>query len=272
MKLLDYAPTPSAGPAAIAFYPTPSWLAAAIVERAQLRAGERVVEPTCGDGAILGQIPPDVAAFGVELDPALAAAARAATGREVIVGDVLDVALPPLDAAVGNPPFAQTFVEALLGRLHGALVDGGRIVAALGALVPDLGDGRPLCRAIRAGGRARTARRLRRPAAAAGFGDAAQGRRSAHRRDRVRAGNRGFARLSGAVSPGARAVADQRLGRAPASGRCARSASPPRSTRSCARSPGRGRPRRRTGARRFVRRCRRRSCGSRRRRIVPGVA
>jgi site-specific DNA-methyltransferase (adenine-specific) len=91
------------------------------------------LEPTCGDGAILGQIPADVEAFGVEIDPVLAAAARASTHRTIIVGDVLDLDLPTLDAVVGNPPFQQTFVEALFGKMHGALVEGGRMVLRLSA-------------------------------------------------------------------------------------------------------------------------------------------
>jgi hypothetical protein len=78
-------------------------------------------------------MPPDVDATGIEIDPVLAAAARASTGREIIVGDVLELDLPPLDAVVGNPPFQQIFVEQLFGRMHRALVDGGRMVLLLSA-------------------------------------------------------------------------------------------------------------------------------------------
>jgi len=119
---------------AIDYYPTPSWLAHALVARAALRSRETVLEPTCGDGAILAQIPANVRAIGIEVDPVLATAARSATGREIVVGDVLETALPvPLDAVIANPPFAQLFVERLFTRLHGALVDGGRMVMLLSA-------------------------------------------------------------------------------------------------------------------------------------------
>lgn len=119
---------------AVDFYPTPSWLAHALVERAALTADDRVLEPTCGDGAILAQIPADVPAWGIEIHPVLAAEARRTTGREIIVGDILEVALPDaLTAVVGNPPFQQTLVEAMFERMHGALVDGGRMVLLLSA-------------------------------------------------------------------------------------------------------------------------------------------
>jgi site-specific DNA-methyltransferase (adenine-specific) len=123
----------SIGPSAVDFYATPAWLANAMVERAALRAGEMVLEPTCGDGAILAQIPRDVQAFGVEIDPVLAARARAVTGRDVIVGDVLALELPSVNAVVANPPFQQAFVEQLFTKLHRALVDGGRMVFLLSA-------------------------------------------------------------------------------------------------------------------------------------------
>lgn len=64
---------------------TPAWLAEALVERhfSRLDAADLVLEPTCGAGAFLRAIPAHVPAIGVEIDPALAAAARA-TGREVL--------------------------------------------------------------------------------------------------------------------------------------------------------------------------------------------
>jgi site-specific DNA-methyltransferase (adenine-specific) len=122
----------TSGSAAVGFWRTPSWLADALVERAAPISGDVVCEPTCGDGAILAAVPADVQAFGIEIDPILAAEAVRVTGRTIIVGDALTVTLPAQPTLViGNPPFSQTFVERLLGRFHRELHEGGRMVLLL---------------------------------------------------------------------------------------------------------------------------------------------
>ena len=139
MMLFDSPSLPmrtDAGAAAIDFYPTPSWLAAAIVERylPDLGASDVVLEPTCGDGAFLRAIPPGVKAYGVEIDPVLAAAARQTSGRPVIAGDILTVELDEIPTAVvGNPPFSSSFLDGLLDRMHGLLVEGSRMALVLSA-------------------------------------------------------------------------------------------------------------------------------------------
>lgn len=113
---------------------TPAWAAEDIVEQAfgWLQPGMEVLEPTCGNGAFLCALPAHVNAVGCEIDPSQAAAAAAASGRHVSVGDVLqlpDAALAPsghLHALVGNPPFKSEFIAALLRRAHTLLVDGGQ--------------------------------------------------------------------------------------------------------------------------------------------------
>lgn len=107
---------------------TPRWVAEAIVERhfGHLDLCDLVCEPSCGRGAFLHAVPGDVNAFGVEIDPAMAAAARAATGREVITGDFLNVALPAgITHVVGNPPFDARVVHGFLRRAHEVLPEGG---------------------------------------------------------------------------------------------------------------------------------------------------
>lgn len=90
-------------------------------------AADVVVEPTCGDGRMLAAVPAHIPAFGYEIDPILAAHARARTGRAIAVGDFLEAVLPPrVTIAFGNPPFQSRFVDQMLDRLLGVMPDGGR--------------------------------------------------------------------------------------------------------------------------------------------------
>lgn len=134
-------PEPTAAPAragadAVDFIPTPGWFADAMVELALRDVGPNdvVLEPTCGDGAILRQIPPEIAAFGVELDAGLAQQARTTSGREVIVGDVLELDLPyPVTRVIGNPPYRVAWLNRFLTRYHRVLPEGGEITLLLPA-------------------------------------------------------------------------------------------------------------------------------------------
>ncbi|MEJ8837787.1 class I SAM-dependent methyltransferase [Ramlibacter sp. AN1133] len=109
---------------------TPAWAAEAIVEQkfSWLRAGHRVIEPSCGDGAFLCALPQEVEVLGVEIDAALATMAREAAGRRVIAGDFLTLPASELgtaDAIVGNPPFSSELVAAFLDRSVQLLKEGG---------------------------------------------------------------------------------------------------------------------------------------------------
>ena len=110
-------------------YMTPEWVAQELVAQffPELTMFDRVLEPSCGAGAFLSAIPAHVPALGVEIDPALAAMARAATGREVIVGDFAEVALPPVTAIVGNPPFSLSAVRRFMARALELLPNDGRV-------------------------------------------------------------------------------------------------------------------------------------------------
>lgn len=121
---------------ALGQYPTPAWAAAALVRAhlADLTVRDRVLEPTCGEGRFLQAIPAHVPALGVEIDPGKAAEARRLTGRSIITGDVLTVALPERPTViVGNPPFETRFIEQLLDRAHQLLVEGERVLLILPA-------------------------------------------------------------------------------------------------------------------------------------------
>ena len=114
-------------------YFTPAWAAERLVECFfdDLRAGDVVCEPSCGDGRFLQVFPEDLEAFGVEIDPVHAAAARRRTGREVITGDFRTAALPvadgEVDAVIGNPPYKMGIVDGMLDRAHRLLGPRGRI-------------------------------------------------------------------------------------------------------------------------------------------------
>lgn len=117
---------------------TPRWVCEAIVERhfADLNLGDTVIEPSCGDGRFLLALPEHVPAIGVELDPAVAARARANTGRQVICGDFRTVDIPgQATAIVGNPPFDARIIAGFLDRAHELLIEGGRCGLLLPAYV-----------------------------------------------------------------------------------------------------------------------------------------
>lgn len=108
---------------------TPEWAADRLVERhfADLDTRDCVLEPSAGRGAFLKAIPAGVPAIGVEIDPALAAEAEAATGRRVLVGDFRTIRLPVEPTViVGNPPFDADVVDGFLARARGLLPDNGR--------------------------------------------------------------------------------------------------------------------------------------------------
>lgn len=109
---------------------TPFWAAEALVADAIGQMGDiSVCDPSCGTGAFLSAIPDRCDAFGVEIDPELAPAASANSGREVLVGDFrkIDLAGRAIDAILGNPPFGMKRVEQFLDRSYELLPEDGLI-------------------------------------------------------------------------------------------------------------------------------------------------
>ncbi|MBW7932154.1 MAG: class I SAM-dependent methyltransferase [Gemmatimonadaceae bacterium] len=131
----DSAPLTSARRRELGFFPTPLYLAEAIVERyfPDLDATDTVLEPFAGTGRFLRAIPAHVPAVGIELDPTLAAIARASSGRPVLTGGALTV---PLDmrptAVVSNPPFSLSVFTRFLDRVFPVLP----MEARVGMIVP----------------------------------------------------------------------------------------------------------------------------------------
>lgn len=108
---------------------TPRWASNELVSFAEIKDSDVVLEPSCGDGALLEVIPPQTFAFGVELDGELAEVARARTGRLVIEGDFLEVDIPHQPTVLlGNPPFKTDLVVDFIRKGHQLLPDRGRLV------------------------------------------------------------------------------------------------------------------------------------------------
>ncbi len=109
---------------------TPSWASELLVQRhfPNLNAQDVVCEPSCGDGRFLMAIPEHVQAYGVEIDPDQAAAAVRNSGREVIIGDFMQVDLPQRPTVVlGNPPFVADTIDDFLERSYELLEYEGQI-------------------------------------------------------------------------------------------------------------------------------------------------
>ncbi len=117
---------------------TPFWAAEMLASDVLRELGKvGVVEPSCGTGAFLSAIPSDLPAYGVDIDPSVAAKARKATGRQVIVGDFRTIELPQQDVAavIGNPPFSMPVIDGFIERSHAILPEDGVAAFILPAYV-----------------------------------------------------------------------------------------------------------------------------------------
>jgi type I restriction enzyme M protein len=79
-------------------------------------AGQRVIDPSCGDGAFIRNAPSGCDVYACEIDPKYAGLVGARLNRgHFIAGDALTELLPlwgTFDVAIGNPPFsAQANLE-----------------------------------------------------------------------------------------------------------------------------------------------------------------
>jgi adenine-specific DNA-methyltransferase len=107
---------------------TPRWAAEILAADALEGLGDvGVIEPSCGDGAFLAAIPAHHDAIGVEIDVRMAEAARALTGRSVVVGDfaTAEVAVRDLGLIVGNPPYSMPVIDSFVMRSHELLPEDG---------------------------------------------------------------------------------------------------------------------------------------------------
>jgi hypothetical protein len=91
------------------FFPTPASAVDAILPH--LPRGGHVVEPGCGDGAIISRLFAAGWTFdqvtGIELDPVRAQTCHERTGAFVVARDFLTGPIVPADLVCGNPPFSR---------------------------------------------------------------------------------------------------------------------------------------------------------------------
>jgi hypothetical protein len=131
------------------FYPTPQAAADALVQKAGLRDGDSILEPSCGDGAILDAVRrycdtetyycpeerrqknPSVSGLGIEVDPTRAAMAEA-KGYSVMCRNFLEVTPnPKFDVVLMNPPFYGKHYQKHVEHARKFLKPGGRLYAIL---------------------------------------------------------------------------------------------------------------------------------------------
>lgn len=117
-----------------AFY-TPADLAALVIQRADIRQGMRVLEPSAGEGALarpVALLVSDVVCVDVRPTTFLVEWDRAAL--EAHEGDFLALTFADLgtfDRVVMNPPFAKRQAEAHVLHAFSFLKPGGRLVAIM---------------------------------------------------------------------------------------------------------------------------------------------
>lgn len=123
------------GAADLGWFPTPPALAAEVINRAKIKPGMRVLEPSAGEGALAfraSDIAGPVDCF--EIDPARAAKLAVLPRTIVVTGDFLT--FPPealYDRVVMNPPFARQADIAHVQHAWKFLKPGGRLVAIVSA-------------------------------------------------------------------------------------------------------------------------------------------
>lgn len=118
-------------------FPTPLDLAARMVELADIKAGQRVLEPSAGTGALVVAIREsgaDVDLTMIEINGQLCDALTQRFGGKIIRGDFLQFVTADLggkfDRVIANPPFAPQAADvAHILAARALLKPGGRVVA-----------------------------------------------------------------------------------------------------------------------------------------------
>lgn len=116
------------------FYRTPKKVVQHVLQSINIRKEHLVLEPSCGDGAIMDELKAmGVDCVGVEYHQGRAAQAKS-KGHKVMVGNFLDmIPTPTYDMVVMNPPFYGKHYVKHIEQAKGFLKDGGTLVSILPA-------------------------------------------------------------------------------------------------------------------------------------------
>jgi len=115
-------------------FPTPPAIAERMVELAEIEAGQRILEPSAGTGAILRQLPELADVIAVEINENIADS-LAHNGRfqdyQIMRGDFLNFNgdLGTFDRIIMNPPFENAVDIKHINHALTMLKPGGRLVA-----------------------------------------------------------------------------------------------------------------------------------------------
>ena len=119
------------------FYPTPRKVIDTILKSVNIQKGDKVLEPSCGDGAMLDAIADklnnDLELHGIEYDTGRAMQARA-KGHAVQIANFLECEPDPrFDYVIMNPPFAGQHYVKHVEHAMKFLRAGGILIAILPA-------------------------------------------------------------------------------------------------------------------------------------------
>lgn len=116
-------------------FPTPSNIAARMVELADIQTGERVLEPSAGTGRIIAELPFDCQVVAVEINHSLSQLLKGMRGFNqlaVFNNDFLNLRpeiFEPFDAIIMNPPFQNGDDIRHIKHALNFLKPGGRLIA-----------------------------------------------------------------------------------------------------------------------------------------------
>lgn len=116
------------------YYPTPEHIAQRVVEWADIKQGEQVLEPSAGQGAIADQIRKDALIYCMDISQLHCDVLKAKGYERVQCKDFLSYS-PSVqwDKCVMNPPFADKRAEMHVQHAAGLLRESGVLVAVLPA-------------------------------------------------------------------------------------------------------------------------------------------
>ena len=110
------------------FFATPKEIAIRMIELANIKKGEVLLEPSAGDGAILSLFPKENPYIAIELMPENANKLKE-NGYSVSIGDFLSLYLQDVDKVVMNPPFTKQQDVQHIFHAWKCLAKGGRLVS-----------------------------------------------------------------------------------------------------------------------------------------------